>query len=267
MLSSFLAIVLVAAIGFPAALYFLQDRLLFFPQPLPEAQRAQIVQRFPAVREVFIKGGDQTRLQAWHVPGAPGAPLIVYFGGNAEDVSGMIGDAVSRVPGAGWLLVSYRGYGGSEGSPSEAAISADALLWHDYALGEIKPGRLVVFGRSLGTGAAVFVASQRKIDAVILVTPYDSMVAVAKRHYPLVPVGWLLKHRFDSAERAPGITAPLLCIAAGEDRVIPVEHARRLYEAWAGSKRWIVIDGAGHNSTDGVPLFWQSITAFLEKSV
>jgi pimeloyl-ACP methyl ester carboxylesterase len=162
--------------------------------------------------------------------------------------------------------VSYRGYGGSEGSPSEAAISADALLWHDYTVGEIKPGRLIVFGRSLGTGAAVFLASRRKIDAVILVTPYDSLVAVAKYHYPLVPVSWLLRHRFDSAGLAPKISTPLLCIAAGEDRVIPVEHARRLYEAWGGPKRWIVIDGAGHNSTDGVPLFWQSITAFLEKS-
>jgi uncharacterized protein len=265
-LASFLAIVLVAAIGFPAALYFLQERLLFFPQPLPEARRAQILQRFPAVREVLIRGEDQKHLQAWYVPGAAGAPLILYFGGNAEDVSGMIGDAASRAPGVGWLLVSYRGYGGSEGAPSEAAISADALLWHDYAAGEIKPGRIFVFGRSLGSGAAVFLAAQRKIDAVIAVTPYDSLVAVAKHHYPLVPVGWLLKHRFDSAQLAPKISVPLLCIAAGQDEVIPVEHARRLYEAWGGPKRWIVIEGAGHNSTDGVPLFWQSITAFLEKS-
>lgn len=266
-MSAFLAIVLVAAIGFPAALYFLQDKLLFFPQPLGEARRAQIAQRFPAAREVFIRSDDQKRLQAWHVPGAPGAPLILYFGGNAEDASGMIGEAVSRAPGAGWLLVSYRGYGGSEGSPSEAAISADALLWHDYAVREIKPGKLVVFGRSLGTGAAVFLASRRKIDAVILVTPYDSMVAVAKHHYPLVPVGWLLKHRFDSAALAPRISAPLLCIAAGRDEVIPVVHARRLFEAWGGPKRWIEIENAGHNSTDGAPVFWQSITAFLEKSL
>jgi pimeloyl-ACP methyl ester carboxylesterase len=265
-LSSFLAIVLVAAIGFPAALYFLQDRLLFFPQPLPEARRAQIIQRFRSVREVFIQGEDQKRLQAWHVPAAPGAPLILYFGGNAEDVSGMIEEAMSRVPGVGWLLVSYRGYGGSEGAPSEAAISADALLWHDHAVREIKPGKVVVFGRSLGTGAAVFLASQRKIDAAILVTPYDSMVAVARHHYPLVPIGWLLKHRFDSAQRAPGISAPLLCIAAGQDEVIPVAHARRLFDAWGGPKRWIEIENAGHNSTDGAPVFWQSITAFLEKS-
>jgi pimeloyl-ACP methyl ester carboxylesterase len=80
-------------------------------------------------------------------------------------------------------------------------------------------------------------------------------------------VSWLLRHRFDSAQRAPRISAPLLCIAAGEDRVIPVEHARRLYEAWGGPKRWIEIENAGHNSTDGAPVFWQSIIAFLEKSV
>src|SRR6185295_19524407 len=98
------------AIGLPLVVYFLQDRLLFHPYPLHETQRAEIRKRHPAVAEVFIESGEQ-KLHAWHVKAPPGAPLILYFGGNAEDVSWMIDDALSQAPGVGWLLVSYRGYG------------------------------------------------------------------------------------------------------------------------------------------------------------
>ena len=178
----------------------------------------------------------------------------------------MIEEARSRTPGVGWLLVSYRGYGASEGSPSEVSISADALRWHDYAVKNLEAKQVVAFGRSLGSGAAVYLASERKLSSVILVTPFDSLVEVAKHHYPLLPVGLMLRHRFDSAARAPAINTPLLCIAASRDEVIPALHARKLYDAWGGSKRWIEIEGAGHNSTDGAPVFWQSIKAFLQES-
>ncbi len=257
----FAAALLVVAVGFPLLIYLVQDRLLFFPQPLSEARRAQVADRFPAVKEVFLKGEDQERLHAWHIKGDP---LVLYFGGNAEEVSWMIEAAVERTPGVGWLLVSYRGYGGSGGTPSEASISSDALHWYDYAANELKASNIHAFGRSLGSGAAVFLSSNRKLSSVILVTPFDSLVEVAKHHYPFLPVNLLLRHRFDSLERAPKIAAPLLCIAAERDEVIPVARARRLFDAWGGPKRWIEIAGAGHNSTDGAPVFWQSIQAFLE---
>ena len=196
---------------------------------------------------------------------APGAPLVLYFGGNAEDVSWMIGDALERAPGVGWLLVNYRGYGGSEGSPSAATITADALRWYDHAVRELKPIKTFAFGRSLGSAAAVQLAAARPLAGVVLVTPFDSLAAVAKRYYWYLPVDLLLRHRLDSILLAPKITAPLLCLAAERDEVIPPEHARRLYEAWAGPKQWVALSGAGHNSTDGVPAFWQSIRAFLQK--
>src|SRR5262249_39846423 len=100
---------------------------------------------------------------------------------------------------------------------------------------------------------------------VVLVTPYDSLVEVASRYYPYLPVGLMLRHPFDSASRAPGIRVPLLCIAAQRDEVIPPIHARKLFDAWAGPKRWIELEGAGHNSTDGIPAFWHAITAFLRQ--
>jgi uncharacterized protein len=266
MLASLATILAVVVIGFPLLMFLVQDRLLFFPQPLAESRRAEIKNRHPAVGEIVLESENQ-KLHAWHVRAAPGKPLVIYFGGNAEDVSWMLEDAATRAPGVGWLLVSYRGYGASEGSPSEASISADALKWHDYAVQNLGAKEIVAFGRSLGSGAAVFLASERKLASVILVTPFDSLVEVAKHHYPYLPVGLLLRHRFDSAGRAPKIAAPLLCIGAARDNVIPVVHARRLYEAWGGPKRWILIEEAGHNGTDGAPVFWRSITAFLEKSV
>jgi uncharacterized protein len=249
----------------PLALYLLQDSLLFFPRPLSEGARAQIARQHAYARELVLRSEDGKQLHAWHVPAAANAPLVIYFGGNAEDVSWMIPEARRRTPGVAWLLVNYRGYGGSEGSPSEDSITRDALQWYDHAASSMEPSKVAVFGRSLGSGAAVVLASQRKVDAVVLVTPFDSLVEVAKRHYPFVPVSLMLRHPFDSIGRAPAITAPLLCIAAQRDDVIPSSHARKLYEAWGGEKRWLELEGAGHNSTDGIPAFWQSIEAFLKK--
>src|SRR5256714_14674811 len=153
-------------------------------------------------------------------------------------------------------MLNYRGYGASEGSPSEAAISADALQWYDYAASELKPSSIAVFGRSLGSGPAVFLASEKNISKVVLVTPFDSLIEVAKRHYPFLPVTLMLRHQFDSIGRAPKISAPLLCLAAARDEVIPSAHARKLHDAWGGPKRWIELAGAGHNRTDGLPAFW-----------
>ncbi len=254
------------AFGLLLALFLLQDRMIFYPQPLSQQERAAVLRKFSTAKEVLLKSQDGKLLQAWYLSSAPGTPLVLYFGGNAEDASWMIPEATAHVPEVAWLIVSYRGYGGSEGSPSEAAISADALQWYDYATRELKPPRISVFGRSLGSGPAVFLASQRKVASVVLVTPFDSLTAVAKRYYPYLPVGLLLQHRFDSLGLAPRINAPLLCLAAQRDEVIPSSHARKLYDAWGGEKRWIELEGAGHNSTDGVPAFWQSIEPFLKQS-
>ena len=257
-------ILLGVVIGLPLVVYALQDRLLFHPYPLHESQRAELRKRFPTVEEVFLDSNGQ-KIHAWHVRAPAGAPLILYFGGNAEDVSGMLEDALTQAPGVGWLLVSYRGYGASEGSPSAAGMIEDALQWHDHAVKEFKPRQVFVFGRSLGSGAAVQLAAQRPLAGVVVVTPFDNLAAVAKRHYWYLPVDLLLRHRFDSIQLASKIAAPLLCIAAEQDVVIPPEHARRLFDAWGGPKQWLLLAGAGHNSTDGVPAFWQAVTAFLRQ--
>lgn len=248
---------LVVAIAFPLLMYVAQDSLIFHPQRLDESRRAALA-RSPAVESLFVHAADGTRLHAWHVKGDP---LIVYFGGNAEEVSWMLDDAARRAPGVGWLLVDYRGYGSSDGSPSERALVSDALQWYDHFRAA---ERIYVFGRSLGSGVAVQLAAQRPVAGVILVAPFDSLVEVGKRLYPFLPVDWMLKHRFDSVSAAPKIRAPLLCIVAGDDEIIPAVHAKRLFDAWGGDKRWVELMGAGHNSTDGAANYWPSITAFLK---
>jgi len=169
---------------------------------------------------------------------------------------------------AGWslLLVNYRGYGESEGKPGETALFADALAIHDHARSraDVDPERIVAMGRSLGTGVAVHLAAERKLRGVILVSPFDSLLAVASRHYPFLPVSLMLRHRFDSLSRAPQIEAPLLALVAADDRVVPVSHSRVLFDAWRGPKTWLEIPRADHDSIAGDPAFWNAIAEFLK---
>jgi hypothetical protein len=251
-------IALIFAVGFPLLMYLAQDSLIFHPQPLAEAQRLEVSKK-ASVESIFMDAADGTRLHAWHVKGDP---LILYFGGNAEEVSWMIAEAARHTPHLGWLLVDYRGYGSSGGSPSEKALVSDALLWYDRISPDAK--KIYAFGRSLGSGVAVQLAAQRPIAGVVVVAPFDSLVEVGKRHYPFLPVSWMLRHRFDSAALAPKISAPLLCIVAAGDDIVPPVHSQRLYDAWGGPKHWVGLDGAGHNSTDGAANYWTSIVAFLK---
>jgi uncharacterized protein len=247
-------------LGAVLAAFFAQDKLIFMPRPLAEEQRKTVAARHPEANEVFLDAADGARLHAWHVKAANPSPLVIYFGGNAEEVSWMLDEIRRRGGDSAWLLVDYRGYGGSNGAPSEEALVHDALAWYDAFSRENE--RVFVLGRSLGSGVAVQLASQRRLEGVVLLTPFDSMVDVGKHHYPLLPVGLLLKHRFDSLSLAPKITTRLLCLAAQDDEVIPVEQARRLYEAWGGEKRFVELSG-GHNGADAHPDYWPAVRAFL----
>jgi pimeloyl-ACP methyl ester carboxylesterase len=271
LLLSLAKIAAAVAVGLPLIVYLAQDSLIFYRQPLPDARRAEIARRFPAATEVTIHAVDGAKLNGWLVRpgGSERAPLVLYYGGNAEEVSHMleaIGDPVrGDTPGIAWLVINYRGYGASEGTPSQVSLVADALAGHDYAstLPGIDAKRLFVFGRSLGSGVAVQLAAHRPVRGVILVSPYDSLAAVAKRYYWYLPVDWMLKHRFDSIAVAPQMSQPLLCFIAERDDVIPPEHAERLFAAWAGPKRKVLLGGAGHNTTDGAQGFWPAVREFL----
>lgn len=257
-------IALAVAIGVPLIVYLAQDGLIFHRQQIPEARRAEIARGIPQAESVFLTAADGARVHAWHYKAGP--QLVLYFGGNAEEVSWMLEVARAETSGVSWLLMDYRGYGQSEGSPSEKALVADALALYGHAakLPGIDPKRIYAFGRSLGSGPAVALAAERPLAGLVLVTPFESLVAVAKRYYWYLPVDWMLKHRFDSMSLAPRLQTPLLCLIAPRDEVIPAEHAERLYAAWGGPKRRILLEAAGHNTTDAHPQFWPAIREFLK---
>ena len=268
LITAVLKISAAVAIGLPLLVYLAQDALIFYRQPVPESRRVEVARRFPAVQEVFIQASDGTRLHAWHAKAPGAASLVLYFGGNAEEVSWML-EGLGETPGVSWLLVDYRGYGLSEGSPGEAALVSDAIQWFDQAVKfpGIDAARVFAFGRSLGSGVAVALAAERPLAGLILAAPFDSLAAVAKRYYWYLPVDWLLKHRFDSIARAPRLKQRLLCLIPERDEVIPPAHGERLFDAWGGEKRKVVLQEAGHNSTDAHPMFWSSIREFLAQKV
>ena len=261
MIGSIVKILLGVAIGVPLFMWFFQERMLFFPRPLDSRPASR-----PNVEEVDIVAAGGVKLRGWLVKGdgAP-APLVIYFGGNAEEVSWLV-DLADQFAGWSLLLVNYRGYGESEGKPGEKELLEDGLMIHDYAKGrlDVNSGRIVAMGRSLGSGVAVHLAAHRRLRGVLLVSPYDSIVAVAKRHYPFLPVSLMLRHRFDSLARVPQIEAPLLCLVASQDRIIPEAHSRALFEAWRGTKSWHEIPRSDHDSIAGEPEYWRSIADFLK---
>ena len=261
-LMEWLILVAAIAIGVPAAAWLAQDRLIFFPQPI--ASTAHL----PARANPFtVTGADGTALHGWIATGSMvPAPTVIYFGGNAEEVSFTLADP--RWP-REWSIVAlnYRGYGASEGAPGERALAADALAIYDAVAARegIDRNRIVMFGRSLGTALAAHVAAERPVAGVVLVSPYDSLAAIGNHHYPWLPVSLLLRHRFDAQADAVRAQAPLLAIVAGSDSIIPVGRSRALYDAWAGPKYWQIVPASDHNTLGATADFWHGVTDFLAR--
>ena len=257
-----LLLVAAIALGVPAAAWLAQDHLIFFPQPLVSTRH------LPArAVPLEVVAGDGTRLRGWMVQaGAGPSPAVIYFGGNAEEVSRTAAD--ERWP-ADWTIVAvnYRGYGESEGKPGERELMSDALAIYDAVARreDINRNSIVAFGRSLGTALATHLAAQRPLAGAVLVSPFDNLAAIGKEHYPWLPVSLLLRHRFDTLDDAASIRIPLLTLVGESDEIIPVPRSRALYDAWAGPKTWQVMPRANHNTLGASPEFWDAVGRFLAR--
>lgn len=248
-------------------LYFAQEQLLFFPPKINNKMLNEIKKLYPNVEEIRIETPDHVILHGWFVKNstAKKSPLLIYFGGNAEEVSGEITE-FDQFKEWSLLLINYRGYGLSQGKPSEKNLFNDAVLVYDIfsKRADIDKERIVAIGRSLGTGVAVYLASQRAIKAAILITPYDSIKNLAQELYPYVPVSWLLKHHFDSKALAPAIKIPMLALIAQNDQTIPPSHAFALVEAWGGTVYQKIIPDIDHDNITLGRGYWESIKRFLD---
>jgi fermentation-respiration switch protein FrsA (DUF1100 family) len=242
----------------PAGLYAALCLLMFF------TQRSQIY--FP-VRESVAPGAtpllfavNGARIKVWTVE-RPGPAALLYFGGNAEDVGASIGMFAGRLPGHSLHFVNYRGYGGSTGRPSERALVADAIALYDQL--SARYAEVSVIGRSLGSGVAAQLASEREVRRLALVTPFDSLVNVARAHFPWFPVGLLMLDRYDSASRASAITAEVLVMIAETDEIVPRARSDALVNAFRTRPRVVVLEAARHNEIDLDPRYLDEVATFL----
>jgi fermentation-respiration switch protein FrsA (DUF1100 family) len=192
---------------------------------------------------------DGEKIVLWYVPAKVGMATILYFQGNV----GEIGDRPLRFNyyhsrGFGVAYLSYRGFGGSSGSPSETGLMADANAAYDWLLARgVEPNRIALLGESLGSGVAVQLAAQREVGAVALEAPYTSTVEVAAKIYWWLPVHALMKDQFKSIDFIAAVVAPLLIIHGEEDRLIPVEFGKRLFDAANQPKELEIVPGFGHD--------------------
>ncbi|MDG5789851.1 alpha/beta fold hydrolase [Evansella sp. AB-P1] len=263
-ISLFFLVVFLMYSGF----YFFQDRLLFYPQGISDERIQYIHHTYDHVEEVELQVSEEVSTHGWLVHNnnreSP-SPVLIYFGGNAEEVSHLIhlGEDLGD---HSVLLMNYRGYGRSGGSPSEEAMFHDALHMYDYLASrdDIDGEQISVMGRSMGTGIAVYLGAERELDKIVLVSPYDSLTNVSRDRYPFLPVQWLLKHHFDNVSRAEHIDTSMLTLIAEEDRIIPPSHSMKLVETWQGDAEQIIFEGRNHNNIQSSEDYWTEIANFLE---
>jgi fermentation-respiration switch protein FrsA (DUF1100 family) len=247
-LKSILVFLLVGYGALVALAYFAQRALMYFPDRTrtPPAQAG-----LPEAEEVTIETADGEKLVAWYVPAAEGKPVVVYFHGNG----GALVDRLNRFRGLiangnGLLALSYRGYGGSSGSPSEEGLLADAAAAYAFAAARYPASRIAVFGESLGTGVAIWLAATSPVARVLLQAPYTSIADIAATAYPFLPVWLLLKDTYRSDERVGRVTAPVLILHGERDGVVPIRYGERLYALIRAPKKFVRFPEGGHVDLD-----------------
>jgi len=245
MLKWLIAAVVVLYAGFVELLYVTQRSLQYFPERRRTAPRAVDL---PEAEEVVLDTADGERVIVWHVQPRQGRPVFLYFHGNGgslrwrdERFRALIDD------GSGLVALSYRGYGGSSGRPTERGLIEDAAAAYAFATARYPAERIVLWGESLGSALALAVAAEKPVGRLVLEAPFTSAVDVGAKHYWFVPVRLFMKDQFRSDLRAGKVTAPVLVVHGENDTTVPVTLGERLYGLIRAPKRFVRIAGAGHN--------------------
>lgn len=266
-----LKVLLIAAVaaylGLAGLVWFAQESMMFFPRPAAVGVVAPPGWR---LEEVLHTARDGTRLAGVLVlPPVERAPLIIYFGGNAEEVTEAAASIAEDYGPRAALLVNYRGYGKSAGRPGESGMVSDALELYDWAAAHprIDASRIAVHGRSLGSAMAVQVAAAKPVRCVVLTSPFGSALEVAKELYGWLPVALMMRHPFDSLTAAAKVKSPALVLVGEDDTIIKPRHSERLAAAWGGPVERVRLPGFGHNDLHLTPRYGAAIRDFLERQL
>ncbi len=257
--------VAVIAYGLVVAFMFFGQRALLYPgaSSAPDALPATV----PWGSRVEIATPDGERLAAIHVAAMNGGPVFLFFPGNGDNIVnyGFLAEALSA-HGYGLLAVSYRGYPGSTGSPDEAGLLTDGLAAFDWLAAQAPSSPIVIFGRSLGTGVAINTAAERDGAALILISAYQSIQAVAQGRYPYLPVSALIRDRFRSDLRITLVSEPKLFLHGDLDQSIPLASGKALFEAAPEPKSFTVLEGLGHNDI-WTPALLEDVATFADSVI
>lgn len=248
---------------FITMVYFLQEKLIFLPTTLPQDYQYTFDTDFS---EIFLETPDGARLNALHFHVENPKGLILYFHGNAGDLSRW-GQIVSPFTQLGYevLVMDYRNYGKSKGKISEEALHADAQLFYDHVKKKHKEENIVVYGRSLGASIATKVASKNRPRKLILETPFYSLHDVAKDRFSFLPLRYLLTYKFNSYDYIQNVTSPIRIFHGTSDNVVPYESGTKLFEiAPIADKKFYTIDNGGHNDLADFEYYQNSIKKELE---
>src|SRR6476661_103004 len=236
-------------LGGLVALFFLQRAFLF---PVPQTVRtAPAAAGFPEAEEHVLDTADGERVIVWHAPAKPGHPVVLYFHGNGDYLAGFFGRFREIIAdGTGVVALSYRGYAGSSGQPSEHGLLQDAAAAYAFTTARYSADNIVVWGFSLGTGVAVALAAEQRIGKLILEAPYTSVADVAASMFWFAPVRLLIRDQFRSDSQIPRVKVPLLVMHGALDPAIPVTFGERLFALANEPKRFVRLARGGHNDLD-----------------
>lgn len=255
--------------SFAAAIALGQKKMLFNPASHREVDRPRSAGH--RTRSVVLRGNDGTRLSGWFLTPRQSCPMsaVIYFGGRSEEVSWVVRDAGRMFPHSAVLALNYRGYGESHGVPSELQMISDGEYLFDWLAERsyIDETRIALVGRSLGSGVAVQVAARRAAAAVVLLTPYDSILAIARRRFRTVPVGWMLRDRFESVKHAALLTAPVFVLRAASDTVVPASHTDLLVQSLQTVVSDVTIPDSNHSTLPYLPAAQRAIATILASTL
>ena len=250
-------------VGLALLLYFLQRKMVFSPDPTYVAPELVDVK---GLVEVELRSTQGHRLVNWYVPALAGKPTLLFFHGNGGNVANRE-DKFRQLTahGLGVFMLGYRGFGGSEGQPSETAFVEDAQVAYDYLIASgIEPENIVIYGESIGTSVAVQLAAKVKNAAVILEAPMYSVLSIAKDRHPYFPVGTFLRDKFETNKHINNINSPLFVVHGDADGIIPLASGQRLFAAADEPKRFYVVKGGEHNNLYEFPIVDEMVQFLLE---